>query len=99
MKILYCCLRIKKMVNYLVYLFEKYKQKLLTILLSKVCEDYFDLFNYYIQVFINLFHRFLNKNFINHVLNMKYLIISYLLHKVILSPLTMYIHHLMSNCL
>ena len=92
MEILYCGLRIKKMVNYLVYLFEKYKQKLLTILLSKVCEDYFDLFNYYLQVFINLFHRFLNKNFI-------ILIIGYLLHKVILSPLTMYIHHLMSNCL
>ena len=80
------------MVNYLVYLIEKYKQKLLSILLSKVFEDYFDLFNYYLQVFINLFHRFLNKNFI-------ILIIGYLLHKVILSPLTMYIHHLMSNCL
>lgn len=86
------------MVNYLVYLFEKYKQKLLTILLLKVCEDYFDLFNYYLQVFINLFHRFLNKNFINHHLNMKYLIIGYLLRKVILSPLTMYIYHLMSSC-
>ena len=89
------------MVNYLVYLIEKYKQKLLSILLSKVFEDYFDLFNYYLQVFINLFHRFLNKHFIinHHHLNMKYLIIGYLLHKVILSPLTMYTHHLMSNCL